>query len=186
MTRLYIVLIITALAACSQHTDNVPVPRRTAYPRICLYDDSLRTVHVAGVAMAVNADATIGSHGDGWLDVIYPRYNAAINLSVRHLHSGAELTHALANRAERIDLNLGNNRALSSEFTLDNGFNCRLIESIDGGPFPAQFVAWKPDGTMVSGATVIYGPTEPADSTAPIVKALQADTKRLIFSLSEP
>lgn len=167
------------MAACSQ--SQPPVPRRTAYPRIEPYSDSVVTAAVGPVGFSIRAEADTAVQRPGWLDISYPRYNAITMLTVRRFGSRAELDAALANRMQRISLNLGDRTAASEEFTNGAGFICRLIVSLDGGPTPVQMIACDTAAhILISGASVIDGPAEPADSVAPAVDALAADARKIL------
>jgi len=173
---------VATAAGCSRSDDSA-VPRRTAYPRIELYADSTVKADIGGLSFDINAGADTAALREGWLDISYPRYNATIHVTVRRLDIPDGLLKAIANREQRISLNLGDRTALASDFENTAGFTCRTVTSLDGGPTPVQFVAYRSDGYLVSGTAVIEGPAEPADSIAPVVRALVADAEILLKSL---
>lgn len=177
-----ILILLAATAACSRNDDSA-VPRRTAYPRLELYADSTVTAGIGGVSFDINAGADTATPRDGWLDIAYPRYNAVIHVTVRRLASAEELEEAIANRAQRMSLNLGERTAMASDFENEAGFTCSTLTSLDGGPTPMQFMAYRVDGSFISGVADITGPSEPADSIGPTVRALAADAEILLKSL---
>lgn len=178
-----VMVIMVVIAAGCGHNDDNTVPRRTAYPRLELYADSTVTARIGGVAFDIKADADTAMPREGWLDIAYPRYRATMHVTVRRLASGKEAEEAIANREQRMILNLGERTGTASEFENGAGFVCRTLTSLDGGPTPVQFMAYRSDGCFVSGVAAIDGPSEPADSMAPTVRALAADTEILLRSL---
>lgn len=181
--KLAFLAILAAIYAGCNLSDEKAVPRRTAYPRLEPYADSTVTAHSGGLSFDIKAGADTSSRREGWLDIIYPRYRATLHVTVRRLASPDELQDAIANRRQRMSLNLGDRTAMASEFENNTGFICRIMTSLDGGPTPVQFTACRADGYLVSGATVIAGTCEPADSIAPTTQALAADVEILLKSL---
>lgn len=176
-----IALAAISAAGCTRQADT-PVPKRTAYPRPFLYPDTTVTAAVGGLAFDIKAAADTTRSRENWLDISYPRYNAVIHIGVRALSSDAELDEAIANRMERIALNLGDRNAVVSDFVNPAGFTCRTVTSTDGGPVPVQFMAYSAE-RLLSGAVTIEGPSEPADSIAPTVRSLATDVEILLKSL---
>ena len=109
-------LFILLTGDCTGRTDSSSaVPRRTAYPRIELYDSVYRPVSLTlPVRIMVNDSTTvdIASHSDAatWIDVRYPRYGATLRLTLSRLE-GDSLLMAIANRRERMALNAGGLRS---------------------------------------------------------------------------
>ena len=105
MTKYIIILFILLVGMSScRHKDSNVTPRRYAYPRIEAYDSTYRRLTVGPVSIEVNAAAATSSPKDGWLDIYYPRYGATVYLSATHTD---DLPRAIANRRQRISLNLG-------------------------------------------------------------------------------
>lgn len=181
--RIAVLALTAVMASACGRSDDSAVPRRTAYPRLELYADSTVTASIDGVTFDINAGADTAALRDGWLDIAYPRYNAVIHVTVRRLASPEELEEAIANRVQRMSLNLGERTAVASDFENEAGFTCRTLTSLDGGPTPVQFMAYRADGSLVSGVADISGPSEPADSIGPTVRALAADAETLLKSL---
>ncbi len=178
MTRLLLAAIILALAllSCRQHSDGNATPRRYGFPRIETYDTIYRHITVGPAEICVNAGAETSSPRPGWLDIDYPRYGAKIYVSVSRPD---DMDKAIANRRQRISLNLGGTKAKTIEFE-QGGYDCLTVESVDAGATPVQFLAVSADGIMVNATANIPGRTVPADSIRPIVEALTADILRII------
>ena len=154
------------LQSCGNSADEGRVvPRRYAYARIEPYD-TVRTEHSAGpVQLSINKGADV-SHPDGkpeWLDASFGRYGATLHLSTIMTE---DIDVALANRRERISLNLGG----------------ETVVSRDPSATPVQFVAYG-EGVLVSGAFVIAGSTEPADSLRPICTELEKEAFAIVNSI---
>lgn len=175
---LIISILIAVMSSCRQKEGDV-TPRRYAYPRIDAYDSIYRRVGLGPVSIEVNASATTSSSKDGWLDIHYPRYGATIYLSASHTD---DLPAAIANRRQRISLNLGGAKAATHNF-VSGDFDCEVIESVDAGATPVQLLAVSPKGLVISGSANISGSTTPADSIRPIVSALTRDAMQILLSI---
>lgn len=184
MKPLFLLIILSIFtASCGHREADTAVPRRTAYARVAEYPDSTRSIGVGGLEMQVNAGASLSSPMQGWCDISYPLYGAAIHLTARHFADRKDLDEAVANREERIGLNLGENAAEQTEFTNAAGFSCLVVRTLAADPVPVQFLAVGPGGDMLSGSVAFTGRTEPYDSVAPMVEALYAHTITLLHSL---
>lgn len=180
----FTLLLLALLSACT--AKETPVPRPTAYPRAAQLPDSTVAVAVGGLESQVNINATSEQPTAGWLDIEYPQLGATTHITVRRPASPAEVEQAIENRRERIRLNLDGRTAEVFTFTTPQGFECELTVSIDGAPTPVQFLGVSPDGFVVSGATVLQGAWEPADSIAPIKDALQRQALIFLQNLNKP
>lgn len=179
--RLSVVLTLMAilvLSSCKQENNEV-FPRRYAYPRVEAYDTVYTRVALGPVDILVNAGAESVSPRVGWLNVSYPRYGATIHLSATRTDNPAE---AIANRRQRISLNLGGATAVTHRFS-NGDFECLVVESADAGTTPVQMLAVSDRGVIVSGTASLSGRTSPADSIRPIVKALSRDAVKMLLSI---
>ena len=172
------------LCCCSDRSGSATaVPKRYAYPRIAAYD-TVRAVETVGpVRLSVNEGAAV-SHPEGnvaWLNAHYGWYGATLYLSATRLSTGA-LEKALANRRERISLNLGGAKARHDSFDNGNGIECELVVSLDPTATPVQFVAYG-HNVLVNGAFVLQGKTEPADSLRPICEKLENEAFEIVRSI---
>lgn len=170
---------LSVLAGCNSRPADVP--RRYAYPRVAV-PDSVRVRHsLGGLALELSADAAVSYPSEQWLDASYPALGATLHLAARQTTGQENLRQEIANRRQRISLNLGSATARSDRFTTAHGFDCELVVSAEGVSTPVQFIACGTDGKMLTGAVVLNGPTAPADSLQPIVKALE----REVFTMLE-
>lgn len=172
------------IVACGNRESDRPtaVPRPYAYPRFIPYPDSSVSVLVGAIRLDVNAAATAIIDDKGHADIQYPLYGGTIMLSVNENSDDSGLASALANRRERIALNLGGHIARTDRFTNSEGYECELVVSPETALTPVQFVAVGPDRTMISGAAVLSAPGS-ADSIAPVVEALEHDVFTLLKSI---
>lgn len=173
-------LLAVVASACGGGEEN-SVPRRRAYARVDTYPAEYRAVEVGGIPLEINTSAAAASPREGWLDVRYPRYGATLHLAVARPDAAA-LDQAVANRRQRMSLNLGGATAEQTTLAGDS-YVCELLVSRDAVATPVQLLAVGADGTLVSGAAVIAGRTEPVDSLRPVVEALRADALHLLMHL---
>lgn len=164
---------LLGLAACSGRP--AAVPRQHAYPRVNLYPAEYREVRLPAApgAIAVNDSARVDSVGPGWFNIVYPAYNLTVNCTL--LPYSAE---AVANRRERMDLNLAGARAEVVETP-------RGVMVVAPGAMrtPVQFLATDSAGWILSGVAVATLPADAdADSVAPVVDALSTD---ILFMLNQ-
>lgn len=171
------------IASSCADTSNRPMPRRTAFPRVNLYDTTYTSVRVNDVTLTVNAQATTTYPRHEWVDVAYPRYGATMHLSVIKVNA-AEMPHAIDNRLQRIALNLGDATAEQFDFETDT-YVCRLIVAPEAGQTPVQLLATN-NNTIISGTAVFSGSTTPVDSIRPIVDAIANDALYLLRNLNTP
>ncbi len=160
------------------------VPRRRAYPRLAVTADSTgHTALLDGLRLRINGAATlrVDSLRPGWANVEYPAaLGATVYLSLTRPESTAE---AVANRRQRIALNLGDAPARAEEF-INGPWACTLVYSDRAGlTTPVQILATHADGRLLSGAAVLHEPGTDADSIRPLVELLRDDARRLLLNL---
>lgn len=182
------VVTVTVLAACS-HGDTA-VPRPHAYPRITLNDTVYRAVEVSSVCFDVNADAEL-SVRDGACDIHYPRYDATIYVGVAAVKpESVSFADHLANRMERISLNLEGVSAHYNDIEMPSGSIARLVIADGFSATPIQgLYADTVSGIVVSAAAFMHdgtlaqrGPVA-VDSLRPVTESLIADMARLLRSI---
>lgn len=186
MRALFYIAAFVALigSGCSGRDGGTPLPRRYAYPRFEAYD-TLTAAHCLGdLAFRVNAAATVAEPRPGWIDVSYPRYGAILHLSYTQPESDAELDRALANREERMMLNLGEATGEAADYRTPAGFACRELYAPDAAVTPLQFLAVGPGRRMISGAVVFADTHAAADSLAPVIAAMHGEVRTLLGSLT--
>lgn len=173
-------LLTVVASACGEREENT-MPRRRAYARVDTYPAEYRAVEVGGIPLEINTSTAAASPREGWLDVRYPRYGATLHVAVARPDAAA-LDQAVANRRQRMSLNLGGATAEQTTLAGDS-YVCELLVSRDAVATPVQLLAVGADGTLVSGAAVIAGRTEPVDSLRPVVEALRDDALHLLMHL---
>lgn len=177
--KLIMPLLLTAgaLAGCGDgHSRHNAVPRPQAYARLQLYDSVYAAVDSLPLHWEMNA-ATLSSirrnaPANVWLDIDYPLYQGVANITFIHLPDSAEMARTVANRTERMALNLGGNPAEEYSFATEAGFAVSLLEA--RAAVPVQFIAvgrqWVVSGTF----TFCHAP-QSYDSVMPVVRAVTAD-----------
>lgn len=182
MIRHILPLLLLALAVCCcTHRRPTPIPRQTAYPRPALYAAEYKPVTAAGLdSLMVNGAAVISEPQPGWLDICYPAYNITLNTTV----SRADIPAVLANRAQRMDLNIEQTGADMEQFISRSGLHVTLLVAPEALRTPLQFLATDSALVVFSGAAVANFPANaPADSVSPIIDAVAADLRQLLRSL---
>lgn len=186
MTRYLILTILTCLiASCADkgaQSDTPAVPRRHAYPRIEVPDSTFSYVtdHITGLSVAVNNGATHSQRNAEnsrapFIDVTYPGLNSQIYFTITPVDS-ISVEEVLANRLERISLNLGGAEAELIEFDSPAGFENKVIATRGDIATPVQFIATDGTSAVVSGAAFIKDASPAtADSIAPLVNMLRRD-----------
>lgn len=173
---------VSLCTGCSQQQQQ-PVPRPKAFFRIVTPDSVYTSLQLNGLDMSVSAQARISQGQNGGADIAYPSLKAVIYLSVNHFDGEEALMSAIANRNQRIALNLGGNTSRTDNFTNAAQFRCTLVRNLGTTGVPLQFTAAGPANTLVSGAAVFATPATNADSIAPAVEALQRDIMQLLLTL---
>ncbi|MDE6277519.1 MAG: hypothetical protein K2M06_05355 [Muribaculaceae bacterium] len=172
------------LTGCSGGDDSTAVPRRRAYPRLWVEADTCgRAAELGGVEMRINRAATFrhDSLRADWADIEYPAaLGATFHLS---LTCPGSLPEAVANRRQRMALNLGDAPARSEEFH-SGPWACTLVFSDRAGlTTPVQILASNADGRLLSGAVALKAPGTDADSIRPLLELLRDDARTLLLSL---
>lgn len=181
------VITATALAAtaCSDSgAGHQTVPLPYAYPRISVLDSSYRDIISAGLVIGVNTGATVSRQSDTWTDIRYPSYRGTLHLSVNRFSTPEELARAIANRTQRISLDIGDNYAGSTTFG-SGSFECHIVETDGTALTPIHILAADTTTlTMLSGTFALdNAATGNADSIAPVIKAVRADAMHLLTTL---
>lgn len=181
-TVLLPLLFAFVLFSCGTRGD--AVPKRYAYPRPALQTDAPRdTILLGGLRLDAYSGGEITSDSiHGWADIVYDAASGAVmHLSVT---TPADLTSAIANRRQRITLNLGAATATTEEFR-HGDFSCQVVSTTEPGiTTPVQILAFSTvSGKLISGATVLANPGNNADSIRPLIDELRSDAIRLLESL---
>lgn len=162
--------------------DFVPVPRRHAYPRIVIPDSTFTYTPVgkSNLVIAINnaATSTLRSSDDGnscFVDVVYHKLQSTIFYTITPINR-TSLSDVIANRLERIRLNIGSSDAELLEFDTPAGFESKVFVTRGDISTPVQFIATDGSHLVVSGAAFVREASPAtADSIAPIVALLRRD-----------
>lgn len=173
-------LLFLATAGCGGNSSYTPVPLPEAYPRVNVADSVFTSVDIAGLLLDVNSASDTARISGNWLDIRYPDYGGILHISVNDHSGDTGINKAIANRRQRVSLNLGGAPAVTENFMSGSGeFACELIISHDGGVTPVQFIA--SDGRFLLSGTFAMGhPSSNPDSIAPVVKAVSRDVRRML------
>lgn len=185
-----IIVIAIVLASCTGGGGNVPVPRRTAYPRVPHYDAQYTSIDSLPLYILANRDAStdVDRKNDGtyWLTVEYPEYRAKIYCTFTPVDvSGVQ--RVIDNRTERIRLNAGDRTPNTEEVAGRHGFSGALVETATVSATPLQFITvdTRDAKWVVTGTAFIDGitPDTKADSIAPVIATLRRDIKMMLDSI---
>lgn len=162
--------------ACTERQGGVSVPKPRGYARIELCDSVYQPVTGVSLRLEVNRSAVV-THDDskGWVDVAYPAYGGVLHLTVKHIADSADLASTLAQRYERMMLNLGDNSAEQIEITATKSGAVTTMLASQGTVLTPLQILSVCRGVVVSGAFSFNHRPESADSVAPIVAAVKRD-----------
>ena len=174
-----ILLSTAVLTGCGNSgNEHHAVPRPVAYPRIAVPDSTYTTVTADGVQLTVNdnADVKVSPTDNGaWIDVTYGGYaSPRIYLTVTGCPDSTSLNTTLANRHERMLLNLGSNRYTLTELTTPTGWTCAMTVARSSLTTPVQILAHN-DNKVLSGAFTISLPDSVSTNTDPVAIAPLVD-----------
>lgn len=188
LTGLTALLLLTT--ACGGRGSDAAVPRPVAWPRVEMPDSSYAVVYARGLRLHVNESAGVNVSpvdGGAWIDVGYSAIGSP-HLYLTLTECGPEGTGAvLANRQERVMLNLGGQRCEITEFATPAGWECTLVVARGSMTTPVQLLAHDRH-RVLSGALTLSLPdslaTDPA-MIAPMIDALERDMTVLLKGLGD-
>lgn len=188
---LLLTIIAGGVSSCKSGEDNTAIPRRHAYPRIEIPIESYSEVDVdgKGLIIAVNEGAIYerraADDGDAkFLDVEYPQFNSTIFYTITPVEQST-IENVIANRLERIRLNLGDADAELLEFDSPQGFENKVFVSHGDISTPVQFISTDGRKVVVSGVAFVKDASAAtADSIAPIVELLRRDIVHALKEIS--
>ncbi|MCM1292501.1 MAG: hypothetical protein NC111_01080 [Bacteroides sp.] len=174
-------LMTWVVSACHGGMDTQgPVPRPTAYPRVATLDSNYVATKLpagfeanAGAVVREIADKTGSDRRTIWADIDYPSYGATLHCTFIPT-TEADHMAVMANRTERMSLNLGDNVATSTELSNPQGFNTVVLTSTAPMLTPLQFLADGP-GWVISGALTFNESEVDMDSVKPLIDAVRDD-----------
>ncbi|MDE6384354.1 MAG: hypothetical protein K2K79_08435 [Paramuribaculum sp.] len=175
-----LMLAAVSLYGCGQKQDYTPVPLPYGYQRIEIYPAEYSDADSLPASYAVNASAQVrrlpdGPGGSVMADIDYPAYGATLHLTFTPVDS-ITATEVIANRRERMALNLADNYATVSEVGPNDRtpFVSTVMMSAGRTPTPVQILSVGPD-MVISGAVRFASEQADADSLMPVLKAITAD-----------
>ena len=179
---LLITIIVGCFSNCDGNKAGTAIPRRHAYPRIELPQESYRDIIVGcnELHISVNDVATfdrrVADDGEtSFIDVSYPKINSTIFYTITPV-TLSTIEEVIANRLERIRLNLGDSDAELIEFNSTEGFENKVLVSHGDISTPVQFISTDGENVVVSGVAFIKDASPAtADSIAPIVDVIRRD-----------
>lgn len=179
--RLLIIAALGCLAAACSRTAPAPTPRPYGYQRVEIYPALYRKepLPFGGDSIAVNASAIMEpGEKSGWFNIVYPAYGITVNCTMIE-NLGGLLAAPLANRMERMLLNVGTARAEIRQWA-----GVTMVVSPRSLRTPVQFLATDSASWMLMGVAVADFPAETdADSIAPVVDAVITDIDVMLRSL---
>ncbi|MEZ3559385.1 MAG: hypothetical protein K1V86_07970 [Duncaniella sp.] len=187
-TGLTALLLLTA--ACGGGGSDEVVPRPVAWPRIEMPDSSYADVHARGLRLRVNksADVDVSPAESGtWIDVGYNVIGSPrLYLTLTECGDG-ETGAVLANRRERVMLNLGGQRCEVLEFATPAGWECALVVARGSMTTPVQLLAHDRDRVLSGALTLSLPDSLAADPAmiAPVVDAVERDMTVLLKGLDD-
>lgn len=169
--------------------DDVATPRRIGYPRIRLCDTLYKPADITPLHIEVNAEAIViekaaeAGKQSYWFDIDYPAYNGTIYCTLSQTNR-LSVSEIIANRLERISLNLGN-EVQHESITLKNGNISSQIVTTQGNMVsPIMFIATDNQNWVFSGTFNFNAPQKlNYDSVAPIINAVKKDIVHTINSI---
>ncbi len=170
-------LIALALTGCLKKPEAVPRPR--AFARIDLYDTAtVCTPFPTPVVLRVNKSADcrlVRATAEGyWIDIDYPVYHATVHLSLSRAADSLRREEIMANRTERMALNLGDSQASRFDLVSPGKFRSTILSASGPSLTPVQLLSAGPEWIVSATATLDHLPSS-ADSVGPVVEALRND-----------
>lgn len=176
------------IASCSGREGSNPVPKPEAFPRIEMPDSTFTTVKAGEVDLTVNsgavAEVTGKENGDTWVTLAYPQVaDGGVYLTLSRADGKPDAEAVMANRRERMELNLAGASGIATTLTSAGGWECEMLTSRTALSTPVQILAT--DGRTVLSGT-LYLPLSPGtnpDSVAPVIDAIDRDMLTLLKNL---
>lgn len=180
------------LSECGNR-DTTPIPRQKAYPRLALADSAYVGTDVLPIGLEINAVATLtkvgdesdNSRGTVWFDIAYPSYDATLHCTFTPVGQ-LTLEQVLANRSERIALNLGDATYENTQVANPAGVAGNIYVTRSNMVTPVMFLVTDRRDWVLSGAmTFNAGNVAVYDSVAPIVKAVRGDIEHMLKTICD-
>ncbi|MBQ9077282.1 MAG: hypothetical protein IJY31_05505 [Muribaculaceae bacterium] len=171
---------------------DIATPRRTAYPRIEIYDSVYLPIESMPINIEVNAHTILqedslrdNSDGSRWINIMYPGYNATLHCTFTPVNATTVGT-VTGNRNERMSLNAGDLTSELTEITTPHGTTGRILTTPESTVTPLQFIATDNRSWVFSGALYLTRQhTGNIDSIAPILHSVRRDIVHSIRNLRQ-
>lgn len=186
MLPIWLLALITSIifSDCSGES-NVNMPRQKAYPRITTHDSTFTPLTSSPIHFEISTAATISldsinsgntsCENSRWLNVSYNDYNAVIYCTFTPVDTSS-IDDVIANRTERMALNVGGNASELTELTNVNGFTSRILSSLESAVTPVQFLSTDGNDWVVTGALhFTNATTADIDSLKPVINVIKRD-----------
>lgn len=183
---IWVLAIVTSLAFSDCSGDsNANMPRQKAYPRITTHDSTFTPLASSPLHFEISTAAKItldsintgNSTGENnrWLNISYDDYNAVIYCTFTPVDTSS-IDDVIANRTERMALNVGGNTSELTELTNANGFTSHILSSLESSATPVQFLSTDGNDWVVTGALhFTNATTTDIDSLKPVVNVIKRD-----------
>lgn len=164
------------LCGCNNSGEQVNIPRPTAYPRIAVADSIFDTIPGLALHFEANTSTRVDVKDSKSFDIIYPSYNATLYCSIIPT-TATTRQEVLANREERMALNVGDNKAEIISLSAPSGFSSRIVTCRESAALPVQFIACDDSKWVVTGALFLNNgnTATSSDSIMPILEAVKRD-----------
>ena len=149
---------------------------------------SFTAVALPRISLQVSTSAIASLHekeNATWIDINYPDYNATIHATYTPVDN-TTLNATLANRSERIALDLGDTTFENISINNPDGTSANIYATRNNMVTPLMFLATDHKSWILSGAVAFDGTsTINYDSVSPIVNTLQRDLIHSLQNLSQ-
>lgn len=168
---------------CSRSdSETEAIPRPQAFPRMQLYD----TIYVSSdlpAGFEINRSASVRHHsqdsGDSgsaplWIDIAYPAYGATVSCTFIPVVREDKRENVIANRLQRMSLNIGENFAEQTEMSSPGGYSTIILDTRGSSVTPLQFLSSGREW-IISGAMYFSRDSITTDSVRPAIEAVKND-----------
>lgn len=175
---------VLSLSACTGR-QAAPVPRPAAYPRVSDPGSVYTVVDSLPLRLEANASAVVTRPRPDWVNIAYPGLHVTVHLTLTPV-TDADRDRVIANRTERMALNIADGVAADRSAIASDSFSAVLISSPESRSTPLQFVADDGSSWVISGTAFFSDvtPHAPIDSLAPAVGIIERDLIHTLSTLS--
>ncbi len=170
------IIIAIMATSCADSGSKNPVPRRTAYPRVQLYDSAYVDLPKLPVTFPINSSASaMINHvnpGHYWINIKYPKYGATVRLTLQMIPPDS-IRASLSNRMERAALNIGGRASEVTELTSFSGITSNIMLTPAAAVTPIHWFATDNATFLLTGAAEFN--EGDVEANAPAVNAIYSD-----------